>query len=261
MKKYVIINQRITNFVEERAKMEKTKSKFTPKNVLLIIANVFFYALILLLLLFAIANIKAKSVDDIPNIFGMGFLSVQSDSMNGDYEDSFKKGDLIFVNILSDKEKDNLKVGDIVSYYDLELKNFNTHRIVDIGDGYFVTQGDLAAKNPVTKYVPGGNNDPNTYEVVTKNQIKSVYISHWSGAGTTYDYVIEHFEWTIVLPVALIVVVEVILLVRNILRFNQEKLKEKYAKTSLDNLDEETKEKLRKELLEELKKEQEKTQQ
>lgn len=227
----------------------------------MIVLNVFFYAFILLLLLFAIANIKAKRVDDIPNFFGRGFLSVQTDSMNGDYEDSFKKGDLLFVDLLSDKEKENLKVGDIITYYDMELKSFNTHRIVEVQGDFYITQGDLAAKNPATKYVPGGNNDPNTYEVVTKNQIKSVYISHWSGAGKTYDFIIGHFEWTIVLPVALIVVVEVILLVRNILRFNQEKLKEKYAKTSLDNLDEETKEKLRKELLEELKKEQEKTQQ
>ncbi|HEY8395985.1 MAG TPA: signal peptidase I [Bacilli bacterium] len=239
--------------------MEKTKSKFTPKNVLLIIANVIFYALILLLLLFAIANIKAKSVDDIPNIFGMGFLSVQSDSMNGDYEDSFKKGDLIFVNILSDKEKENLKVGDIITYYDMELKSFNTHRIVEVQGDFYITQGDLAAKNPATKYVPGGKNDPNTYELVSKNQVKSIYVSHWSGAGKTYDFIIGHFEWTIVLPVALIVILEVFLLVRNVIRLNQEKLKEKYGKATLDNLDEETREKLRRELLEELKKEQEKS--
>lgn len=237
--------------------MDLNKIKITTKRVLMIVLNVFFYAFILLLLLFAIANIKAKRVDDIPNVFGRGFLSVQTDSMNGDYEDSFKKGDLLFVDLLSDKEKENLKVGDIITYYDMELKSFNTHRIVEVQGDFYITQGDLAAKNPATKYVPGGNNDPNTYELVSKNQVKSIYVSHWSGAGKTYDFIVDHFEWTILLPVALIVILEVFLLVRNIIRLNQEKMKEKYAKASFDELDEETKERLRQELLEELRKEKE----
>lgn len=239
--------------------METSKGKITPKRVVLIVLNVFFYAFILLMLLFSIANIRAKSEDDIPNIFGRGFLSVQSDSMNGDFKDSFKKGDLIFVDMLSDKEIDKLKVGDIISYYDIQLRNFNTHRIVEIQGQYFVTQGDLAAKDPKTKYVPGEENDPNTYEIISKTQVKSKYVSHWNGAGKTYDFIVEHFEWTVVLPVALIVIVEVILLVRNIIRLNQEKLKEKYEKEKFEDLSdlEAAKEKLRQEILEELKREQE----
>ncbi len=240
--------------------METSKGKISPKRIILIVLNVFFYAFILVMLLFSVANIRAKSEDDIPNIFGRGFLSVQSDSMNGDNKDSFKKGDLIFVDMLSDKEIDKLKVGDIISYFDIELRSFNTHRIVEVQDEYFVTQGDLAAKDPGTKYVPGGeNNDPNTYEIISKTQVKSKYVSHWNGVGKTYDFILDYFEWTVVLPVALIVILEVVLLVRNIVKLNQEKLKEKYEKEKFEDLSdlEAAKEKLRQEILEELKKEQE----
>lgn len=236
--------------------MEATKKTFSPKKVLFIVLNVFFYVIIFLLLLFSIANIRAKSVDDIPNVFGIGFLSVQSDSMNGSNPDSFNKGDLIFVKIVSDKDIEKLEVGDVISFYDMELKDFNTHRIVETGDDYFVTQGDLAASDPATRYQPGQQNDPNTYELISKNQVKSVYLSKWKGAGKPYDFIVKNFLWMIVLPVALLVILEVVLLVRNILRMNEEKMKEKYAKASIEELDEETKERLRKELLEELKKEQ-----
>lgn len=237
--------------------MEIAQQKNTAKKVLFIVLNVLFYAFIVLLLLFSIANIKAKKADDIPNVFGRGFLTVQSDSMSGNNKDSFKEHALIFVDLLSDKEKEELKVGDIITYYDTGLNNFNTHRIVEVQDNLFITQGDLMASNPATKYVPGEDNDPATYEIVSKVAVKAKYVSHWNGAGKIYDFIVDHFEWTILLPVALIVILEVFLLVRNIIRYNQEKMKEKYAKASLDELDEETKERLRQELLEELRKEKE----
>ncbi len=71
------------------------------------------------------------------NVFGKAYVGVLSDSMEGDNEDSFKKGALIIVDILSDKEKnEELEVGDIVSFYEtLPGKKevfINTHRIVEI---------------------------------------------------------------------------------------------------------------------------------
>ena len=66
--------------------------------------NVVFYILILLVLLFSISNIRAKNKNDqIPNIFGKGYLNVLSDSMTGDNKDSFNTGDMIIVKIANKK--------------------------------------------------------------------------------------------------------------------------------------------------------------
>ncbi|MDD4000730.1 MAG: signal peptidase I, partial [Bacilli bacterium] len=225
--------------------------------VVIIVLNVLFYTFILFMLFFAIANIKAKSEDDIPNIFGRGFLSVQSDSMNGDQEDSFKMGDLVFVKMVDEDDVEELKVGDIITYYDYQLHEFNTHRIVEVKASTFVTQGDLAAKDPTTRYVPGEANIGVPYETVSKVEVKGLYKSSWSGSGKTYDFVVDNFEWTIVLPVALIVILEVVLLVRNIIHMNNAKLKEKYEKDNLEDLEdlEAAKEVMREQIREELKRE------
>jgi signal peptidase len=240
--------------------MDTSKRSNSVKKVIFIVLNVFFYAFIVLMLFFAIANIKVKRVDDIPNIFGRGFLSVQSDSMKGDNKDSFDEYALIFVDIVDVEEVKKLEPGAIITFYDYDLKDFNTHRIIVKGTDFFITQGDKAYANPETRYDPESNdNDPETFEAVSFNQVKAVYVSHWNGAGRTYDFIVDNFEWTIVVPVALIVILEVVLLVRNIVILNNAKLKEKYEKSKAEDLSnlEAAKELMRKQILEELKKEQE----
>ena len=108
----------------------KTKEKMTSKQKtifgLKIAGNVVFYAVILALLLFSIMNINAGSTNGgFPNIFGKGFLTVQSDSMsavkNAHYElpeqystyavGQFEKGDLLYADTLSSKDINKLHVG------------------------------------------------------------------------------------------------------------------------------------------------------
>ncbi|MDR4969206.1 MAG: S24/S26 family peptidase, partial [Acholeplasmataceae bacterium] len=95
--------------------MEK-KNTQVVKRVFKIVFNTIFYSMIALLIGFSIATMKIKSEDNIANIFGAGFLSVQSDSMEGDLKDSFFKGDMVFVNMLNDQTRKELQVGDIVTY-------------------------------------------------------------------------------------------------------------------------------------------------
>jgi signal peptidase len=149
------------------------ETKKIVKKVLSIVVNSFFYVFIAFMLVFAIANIKVKTNMDIPNVFGTGFLTVQSDSMEGNRKDSFFTGDLVFVRAVNDKNRDKLvktlKVGDIITFFDTRIDHFNTHRIVDIrsaidGKLEFVTQGDK--RNTTNPYDPNGANDPAHYEVV-----------------------------------------------------------------------------------------------
>ena len=128
--------------------MENIKENKSSQ-ILKIVLQVLYYVVIVLLLGFSIITIASRGERDIPKVFGRGFLAVQSDSMVGDNKDSFKKGDLVFVKILNDKSRENLKVGDVVTFYDESIRNFNTHRIVNIEElstgTYFTTQGDNEA--------------------------------------------------------------------------------------------------------------------
>ena len=229
----------------------KEKKKPSIKAILNTSLNVFFYIVIILLLTFSIANIQVKSQDNIPHVFGLGFLSVATDSMSGDEKDNFDPGDLIFVRMLNDKSRADLKVGDIITYYDMSIRAFNTHRIIEIGtfqdETYIITQGDNTS----------GADQP-----IRPSDAISVYRSTWVGAGTTLNYMQSSvgFALVVILPVFLILIYEGYVLAKNVLAVNKVKLQESMAiekETAKKELEKE-KERMKQELLEELKREQNK---
>lgn len=213
------------------------------RNIFKTILNVFFYFVIIILVAFSIANIQVKREDDIPNIFGYGFLSVQSDSMEGDNDNSFYEGDLIFVRLLDDESKEMLEIGNIVTFYDLSIRQFNTHRIVDIDheQDLMITKGDKASVNDLPR--------PISFAIAT-------HTGTLPNIGNAIDYIQSPtgFALFIILPVLLIFVYEGIGLVRNIMALNREKyeeeLKEKVSEQA--RLTELEKEQIRKQVLEEL---------
>lgn len=231
------------------------KERSTAKKVLSISLNTLFYLIIIVLLLFSLANIKIKRENDIANIFGTGFLSVQSNSMFGDKDDSFEQGDMIFVKMLDAESIYELEVGDIVTYFDVSISAFNTHRIVEINkdEKYLITQADY-------NYIQENNvTEPDT--PIAFSEVLAVYKSNVSNLGNALDYVQTPtgFALFVILPVVLILAFEGVVLGRNILQLNRAKIEEKYAQDKEDTkiLLEAEKEKLRQELLAELKKENE----
>ena len=90
-----------------------------------------------------------------PDIFGTAPLAVMTDSMNGDEEDSFAGGSLILVDLLDEEEKQDLTVGQIVTFRDTDENGdvfFVTHRIVEIGEeggriAAVTTRGDANTGN------------------------------------------------------------------------------------------------------------------
>lgn len=244
--------------------------------------NVVFYILILLVLLFSISNIRAKNKNDqIPNIFGKGYLNVLSDSMTGDNEDSFNTGDMIIVKIANKKNISKLEVGNIVTFYDYRLASnkgagsaLDTHRIVYIdktnNDSYvYYTVGDKIAKqlnfdasklnadNYLTLLNSLGSNN---YQAFGSTEIRGIYSGKWSGFGKTIQTINNHFIAIIIVPVAILLVFEIGVLVLNIMRAREEKLKLEMKETSQELANQETisadeKEKLKAELRAELLKE------
>lgn len=244
--------------------------------------NVVFYILILLVLLFSISSIRAKNKNDqIPNIFGKGYLNVLSDSMTGDNEDSFNTGDMIIVKIANKKNISKLEVGNIVTFYDYRLASnkgagsaLDTHRIVYIdktnNDSYvYYTVGDKIAKQlnfdasklNADNYLTILNSlGSNNYQAFGSTEIRGIYSGKWSGFGKTIQTINNHFIAIIIVPVAILLVFEIGVLVLNIMRAREEKLKLEMKETSQELANQETisadeKEKLKAELRAELLKE------
>lgn len=244
--------------------------------------NVVFYILILLVLLFSISNIRAKNKNDqIPNIFGKGYLNVLSDSMTGDNKDSFHTGDMIIVKIANKKNISKLEVGNIVTFYDYRLASnkgagsaLDTHRIVYIdktnNDSYvYYTVGDKIAKQlnfdasklNADNYLTILNSlGSNNYQAFGSTEIRGIYSGKWSGFGKTIQTINNHFIAIIIVPVAILLVFEIGVLVLNIMRAREEKLKLEMKETSQELANQETisadeKEKLKAELRAELLKE------
>ena len=231
-----------------------SQSKANIIKILKITGNVIFYTLIVILLLFSVSNLSVKTNKDVANIFGRGFLPVISDSMEGNNSDSFNKGSLVFVTLLTEEAKENLEVGDIVTFYDLNLSALNTHRVVHITPSYIVTQGDKAAAS--APYVIGGDNTGVQYEIVTYDNIKAIRTGDIGGVGSAVSYLQTPtgFAIFVIAPVVLLLAYQGYVLTKTLLAVNKEKIEAKHA-VDKEQLLEAEKERIRKELLEELKKE------
>ena len=254
-----------------------------------IFGNVVFYGVLILLFLFAIFNINGgNGTENFPNIFGTGYLSVQSDSMKrseslqkpdewANYEiGGFEKGDLLKDSVFDVDDASDLKVGMVVTYYDPSLKALNTHRIVYVHEtndnkvDYVITQGDARAQiQPYavvgTKSAAGMTADEiasynytleasGAVEHVQVDQIKGIVKSVSAGAGKVLDNIQQNYLFYFVLPVAVLLIFEIFLVVRNIMILRGEKNKAELEGTREAMMAdvEAEKEKMRQELLAEM---------
>ena len=231
--------------------------------ILKISGNVIFYLIIVLLILFSIANMQMKQQNDIANIFGRGFMSVLTPSMEGDSPDSFTTEDLIFVKVLDEPTSEDIKINDIVVFYKLDIDDnpangsqagFITHRVVETfdlnGQTYLVTKGDANALADD--------------KAINVSEVLGIYQSKWVGAGKTLKYLQTPtgFALAVIVPVAFLLIFQGVVLTKNILALNQSKFEDRIqqekemAKQSLEL----EKEQMRQQILDELKKQQDQKQ-
>ena len=124
------------------------------KKIAEITANVLIWTVVVVSLFITVLVFSAQgSEDGVPSIFGKSLITIESNSMNPTY----KTGDLVFMAKLSDAEKAELEVGDIITYFapidinnDGKIGDINTHRIVRIDEatGTVHTKGDNKETNP-----------------------------------------------------------------------------------------------------------------
>ncbi len=179
----------------------------TAKKVVSIIVDVLIVLIFIVSLLVIIANVGRKK-DEEPNLFGYTFSAVQSESMTP----TFKKGDMVIGKM--PKKDTEIKVGDIISFYQIEnnQKIINTHRVIevqDLGDSkLYYTMGDK-----VRKEVHGENavnRDSYGADAVakTRDQIVAVYKTKLVGVGSFTDFLRKPagFILIVALPIVLIIV-------------------------------------------------------
>lgn len=268
---------------EKKVLEEKNETKDTKalvKKILVIAGNVVFYSVIILLFLFSLMNINAgNGTENFPNLFGKGVLSVESNSMerreNGYHPDEWntyaigeiKTGDLLYDDVFNG-DISSLEIGQVITFYDSFIQALNTHRIVyiDLTNGYIITQGDLIVSTYVddSHYYDKTNSDKakndmlvtnhNYAQIVHAEDIKGVVTGVKSGAGSVLSNIRQNWLWYFVLPVAIVLLLEIVFVIKNFLDLRHEKNKASLAddkEAMLAELEAE-KEKMRQELLAEL---------
>ncbi len=181
------------------------------------------------------------------------------------------KGDVVNVKMIGKKYiHKNLKVGDVITYWDEDVTvdnvkgAYNTHRIVMLeknSDGTIdrlVTMGDRYVSifglpeniDESTWYDLEHNGNIKTFSEDSLGFIKAKVTSVNYKSGYTIWWIQQYWLFIFVIPLAVILVVEVVLVVRNIILLRKEKNKALAPEGQIDL--ESEKERMRAELLAEL---------
>lgn len=114
--------------MEEQSKKKKlTKGDIVSFVILGVLAVILIPVFIINFTLIIKGSIRSEVP---PDVFGIAPMAVTTGSMDGDRNDSFAEGALIFVDILDDKEKQSLTEGEIVTFR--TNGTYVTHRIVSV---------------------------------------------------------------------------------------------------------------------------------
>lgn len=251
--------------------MENAKQPNKAIKILKITSSVIFYVIIGFLFLFAITTLTRKREDDIPNLFGLGFLAVheKATSMVGQNDDSFNPGDLIFIKVLNKKQQEKLDLeklyndGAVISFFDESVTYvqggaINTHRVVEHHDdskgGYIITRGDNVFDHE-------GNPQSDSLHI-RNNMVLGIYKGKIRGFGKVVYFMqtTMGFALVVILPMLLLLVWQGYILIRNVFQVKEQKLQEQYVPPQGEGLSEEERkrikdeerERIRQELLKEL---------
>ncbi len=187
-----------------------------PKKALNTIVNIVVVLVIVFALFVSFSAFISKNGDGVPNVFGVSWFAIESDSM----KPTFSKGDVIVDTKVTDPS--TLKVNDVITFWTVinGERALNSHRIIqveDYGNYYsFVTKGD--------------NNTIEDGLTVHQSSVVGKYAFHIPGIG----YVISFAETSIgflvciVLPCAILFIVEIVNFFKSLFAYKAEKTRLDY---------------------------------
>ncbi|MCL2859301.1 MAG: signal peptidase I [Oscillospiraceae bacterium] len=118
------------------------------KNIFGIILNVLIVIVVAIVLIALVGTVQTKILKNkYSNYFGYSVFQVATGSMSPTMEEK----DIIIAHILTDEQKGDLKVGDIIVFN--QDGGIITHRITQILENGFITKGDAnnVEDNPIQK--------------------------------------------------------------------------------------------------------------
>lgn len=184
------------------------------------IANIVVVVVVVLVAIIAVTRVVsyAKGYN---SIFGTALIAVESDSMKGNYKDSFQRGDLLFVDVLDDEEKLNIQPKDIVTFkhYDQTLRKeiVITHRVIAVSP-----YGET-----IVLTTKGDNNKDGGQETVYLGNVIGKYKEQKIG-GIGYLPIFFASQWgffsIVVVPCFLIVIYCIYRVIVSIKAYNKEKV-------------------------------------
>ena len=188
------------------------------KKVLKTVFNVFLWLFLLFALAMTILAFSAQSNKaGFPRIGDTCILTVQSDSMAE--PGGFYAGDLIISKVPTLEQKQNLEVGDVVTFYmdldpndNIDHKELNSHRIIEV----------IKDENGVVSYATKG--DHNQYEdekIINWSAVEALWTGkRLAGVGTAINFLQSStgFLVCIVIPLILFFLWEVFQVVTTILK-------------------------------------------
>jgi signal peptidase len=213
--------------------------------VLKIVGQVVLSLVVVVVILFTATMLFTRDEYSVPNVFGYSYLSIATNSMEGDNPDSLFVGDLIVINRKVDKT--NLKVGQIITFETFinGKRALNTHRIVSV----------TGSANNVKYETQGDNVNQPDLVLVSPSEVVGVFQKKMPGAGKFIDFLQSPtgFFVLIVLPALLFLSYELIQFIRSFLDYKLEKQGITAGANAAPQLsEEELKAKIRAELLAEM---------
>lgn len=167
------------------------------------------YCLFALIICMSLFVLTLRFLGESPSIFGYSFYYVLTESM----EPEIMAGEMI---LCRSADPEELQVGDIITYQG-ETGTFKdkiiTHKIVEINDGIFTTQG-------VANDVP----DPS----INASQILARYVATVPLAGTVFSAINSKFGFLflIVAPLGLLIINEISIIIKAFKEDKEEHLSE-----------------------------------
>lgn len=213
--------------------MKLKEKKQTMKTKFQLISNIIGYAVFsFIFIMVLVVSIQSVS-GGTPNFFGYVYYYIQTNSMDGDYEDSFSAKTVVISKLINEEDCYSLKVGDIITFepHDASLPSYvttETHRIIDIDyeDKTIITQGD----NKLTNKIPD--------KQISFSQVKSKFIK--KSPTLTWLYTVLRSFWgfflLIFLPLSILIGVNIFTQINaykkrkatdEVVKDNQNKLEEK----------------------------------
>ncbi len=251
---------------EKKQQVKKPFKEMTPKEktkkILGIIGSAFQMVLVVIALVMSVVVIVYtydREANELPSLFGISFLTVESNSMDYDgviaqsyykgekpsaeeydytkekpivgyevgaqFADAyqFKIHDMIIVSEWEYGKSEDLKPGDVVTFYDPDIPVYNTE-----GEkiGWFNTHRVVSVSDDGMSIVTRGDNNPQNDEVKSVAQVKAVWTGNKiSGWGEVINWIKDetHFLLVIVLPLALLFFYNVFMFIRELVKHNVDK--------------------------------------